>query len=226
MSASHPRRVRVDLAAGDSFLPPWVKNAVRAALAPAVRLALALHITPNTITVIGMIVVAAAALLVGLGMILPGAALLVAGSLLDAVDGALARASGGPTRFGGFLDSTLDRVAEATLFVGVAAYFLATSAQPTAPVVLAMLALVGSFLVSYTRARAEALGYSATVGLAPRPERLVLVSAGLVLAGVGFDVGLVAALAVIGLLTFATVVQRIWHVWRQAGASTHRQQGS
>ena len=216
MSASQPR-TRVDLAAGDSFLPAWIKEGVRALLTPVVRFALAAHVTPNTITVLGLGVVSVAALLIAQGWLLAGAAVLIGGSLLDAVDGALARATGGTTAFGGFLDSTLDRVAEAVLFIGIAVHYASRSPEPMLPVVAALFALSGSFLVSYTRAKAEGLGYAASVGVAPRPERLVLLSAGLILTGLGVEAGLIGAMWVVVALTTATVLQRIWHVWRQSG---------
>ncbi|MDQ3879481.1 MAG: CDP-alcohol phosphatidyltransferase family protein [Chloroflexota bacterium] len=221
MSASQPR-ARIDLAGGDSFLPTWIKEGVRALLTPVVGFALRRHITANTITVVGLLVVVVAALLVARGALLVGAAVLIAGSLLDAVDGALARASGGSTAFGGFLDSTLDRAAEGVLFTGIAIYHL-TTPDPELAIALALVAMTGSFMVSYTRARAEGLGYAASIGLAPRPERLVLVSAGLILSGIGLGWGLPAALALIGLLTTATVLQRIWHVWRQAARATREE---
>lgn len=216
MSAS--REGAHNLRRGDSVLPAWVKEAVRATLRPVVGLAMALHITPNTITVFGVVVTLLASVLVAGGWLLVGAAILTAGSLLDAVDGALARAQGGGTAFGSFLDSTLDRVGEATLYIGVAGWFLFAYEAPAWPVLLTLVALSGSFLVSYSRARAEGIGLSASVGLAPRTERLVLVIAGIAVAGLGYDIGLVAALAIIAVLTTATVMQRIWHVWRQSQA--------
>jgi CDP-diacylglycerol--glycerol-3-phosphate 3-phosphatidyltransferase len=212
MSTSHPSAH--DLRQGDSLLSTRVKEAGRAALTPVVRLAVRLHLTANTVTVIGFLIVVAASSLVATGNLLAGALVLTAGSLLDAVDGALARATGGTTAFGGFLDSTLDRAAEAALFGAIAAYYLLNSAHPTAPVLLAMVALTGSFLVSYTRARAEGLGMSAEVGLAPRVERLVLAIGGIGLAGIGFEIGLIGALAVVAILSVATTAQRIWHVQR------------
>lgn len=215
MSAS-PQRARVDLVRGDSFLPRWIQDGVRALLAPIVRLAVRLHITANTITVVGFVVTAVAAVLIAQGYLIGGALVLIGGSLLDAVDGALARASGGTTAFGGFLDSTLDRAAEGVLFIGVAVYLLTASNEPILPIVAVLVALAGSFLVSYTRARAEGLGYRASVGIAPRPERITLVSIGLILTGVGFEIALLAAVWAIAALTTATVLQRIWHVWRQA----------
>jgi len=217
MSASQSRAH--DLRRGDSLLSARVKEAGRAVLAPVVRLAVRLHLTANTVTVIGFLIVVVASALVATGNLLAGAAILTAGSLLDAVDGALARATGGTTAFGGFLDSTLDRAAEAVLFGSVAAYYLLASPDPTLPVLLAIVALTGSFLVSYTRARAEALGYSAEVGLAQRVERLVLAIGGIGLAGIGFAFGLIAALLIVAGLSVATTAQRIWHVQRlSAGA--------
>jgi CDP-diacylglycerol---glycerol-3-phosphate 3-phosphatidyltransferase len=216
MSAS--REGAHDLRRGDSVLPEWVKEAVRASLRPIVWLAMTLHITPNTITVIGVVITLAAAVLIASGWLLVGAAVLTAGSLLDAVDGALARAQGGGTQFGSFLDSTLDRVSEAILYIGVAAWFLFARDEPAWPVLLVLVALAGSFLVSYSRARAEGIGMAASVGLAPRTERLVLVIAGVAVAGLGYEIGLIGALALIAVLTVATVVQRIWHVWRQSQA--------
>jgi CDP-diacylglycerol--glycerol-3-phosphate 3-phosphatidyltransferase len=212
MSASHPGTR--DLRRGDSLLSTRIKEAVRAALAPVVRLAVRLHITPNVVTVLGFGVVSVAALLVATGNLFAGAAVLTAGSLLDAVDGALARATGGGTPFGSFLDSTLDRAAEAVLYGALAAHFLATIDQPAAPVLLALTALVGSFMVSYTRARAEGIGVSASNGLAPRTERLVLIVAGIALAGIGFEIGLIGAMAVVTILATATTIQRIWQVHR------------
>jgi CDP-diacylglycerol--glycerol-3-phosphate 3-phosphatidyltransferase len=216
MSASHPSAH--DLRRGDSLVSARAKEMGRAMLAPVVRLAIRLHLTANTVTVLGFLIVAVAAILVGTGNLLAGAAVLVAGSLLDAVDGSLARATGGTTAFGSFLDSTLDRAAEALLYGGVAAYYLATASEPTWPVLLALVAMAGSFMVSYTRARAEGIGVSATIGLAPRMERLVLLVAGILLAGLGIDIGLMGAIGVIAALSVATTIQRIWHVHRLSTA--------
>jgi CDP-diacylglycerol--glycerol-3-phosphate 3-phosphatidyltransferase len=205
-----------------SVLPAWVKEAGRAVLAPIVRLAMALHLTPNTITVVGLLITLGAAVLIANGMLLVGAAILTAGSLLDAVDGALARAQGSGTAFGGFLDSTLDRAGEAILYIGIGAWLLANVDDPTWPTIALMVALAGSFLVSYSHARAQGIGLAADVGLAPRTERLVLAIAGVALAGLGLQIGLVGALVIIAGLTVATVVQRIWHVWRLSQAGDNR----
>ena len=99
------------------------------------------------------------------------------------------------------------------MYLAIAAYYLRGDA-PTWPVLAAFVALAGSFMVSYSRARAEGIGVTASVGIAPRTERLVLIVAGLGLAGLGIGQALVAALWVIAALTVATTAQRIWHVWR------------
>jgi CDP-diacylglycerol--glycerol-3-phosphate 3-phosphatidyltransferase len=204
-----------DLPRSGSILSNRAKEVGRGLLAPLVRFAHRLGITPNGVTVIGFFIVVVAAGLVAAGDLLPGAAVLVAGSLLDAVDGALARATGGTTTFGSFLDSTLDRAAEAILYIAIVAYFLGFNADPLGPVLLTLAALCGSFMVSYTRAKAEAIGVSASVGLAPRTERLVLIVAGIALAGIGIEIGLIGAIGIIAALAAATTVQRIWHVRRQ-----------
>ena len=219
MSASRPQAH--DLRRGDSVLPAWVKDLGRAVLDPVVRLAVALRLTPNTVTVIGLLLTLLAATMVASGWLVAGAAVLTVGSLLDAVDGALARARGGGTPFGSFLDSTLDRAGEAILYTGIAGYYLLRAGEPTWPVLLAITALAGSFLVSYSRARAEGIGVTASVGLAPRTERLVLAIAGIALTGLGVTPALIGALAIIAVLTVATVLQRIWHVWRQSQAISH-----
>jgi CDP-diacylglycerol---glycerol-3-phosphate 3-phosphatidyltransferase len=211
MSASQPHAP--NLRRGASVLPAWLKEGARSVLAPVVRLAIALHLTPNTITVIGLVITVVASVLVANGWLLVGAAILTAGSLLDAVDGALARAQGGGTAFGSFLDSTLDRVGEAVLYIGIGAWLLASQRDPFWPIVAVMVALAGSFVVSYAHARAQGIGHTADVGLAPRTERLVLVIAGVALAGLGLTIGLVAILVLVAALTVVTVIQRIRHVW-------------
>jgi len=213
MSASHPSAG--NLPRGDSLVSNRAKEAARAMLAPLVRLAQRLGITPNKVTVAGFLLVVASAVLIAAGQLLVGAIVLVSGSLLDAVDGALARATGGATAFGSFLDSTLDRAAEAILYGGLIAYFLRFSADPVGPVLLALAALSASFLVSYTRARAEGIGVSASVGLVQRTERLVLIVAGIGLAGLGFGIGLIVAIGSVAALSAATTIQRIWHVRQQ-----------
>lgn len=219
MSGSQPHADA--LARPASLMSARIKESGRALLAPVVRLAMAVGLTPNAVTLIGLGLTVLASVLIATGQLLVGAAILAIGSLLDAVDGALARAGGGGTAFGAFLDSTLDRSGEAIVFIGIGAWLLTTQPDPAWPVLALMVALGGSFLVSYSHARAQGIGLAADVGLAPRTERVVGVIIGITLAGLGFTPGLIAILVILAVLTVVTVVQRIRHVWRlsQAGPS-------
>ena len=171
------------------------------------------RLTPNAISLTGFVLnVAAAALVTQRLWVLAGVAFIV-GSVMDTIDGRYSRMSGKGTMFGAFLDSTLDRIEEGVVLTAVAWYFADTGhAIPAAACVLAVL---GSLIVSYTRARAEALGVECKVGIATRPVRVVILSIGLVFAkGAGiFDVELLApAIYAMAALTAVTVVQRVWHV--------------
>ena len=199
---------------GTSILSTRAKQSGRALLAPVIRLAMALGLTPNAITVIGLGLTVVAAFLIGYGFLIAGAAVLFFGSILDAVDGGLARATGGTTPFGGFLDSTLDRSGEAIAYIGIGAWLVTNQPEPALPMIALLIAMAGSFLVSYAHARAQGIGLSADVGLAPRTERLVLVIIGVALAGFGFVPGLIGVLVILAALTVVTVIQRIWHVRR------------
>jgi len=138
------------------------------------------------------------------------AVIFVAGSVLDILDGALARAGGKTTPFGAFIDSTTDRVSEGFMLTAIA-YVFATQGRDVF-VAVAMAAVAGSFLVSYTRARAEALGLRGDVGIGSRAERVVVITAGLVLAPWGV---LPWAIVVLALTAWLTVVQRVLHVRKQ-----------
>jgi CDP-diacylglycerol--glycerol-3-phosphate 3-phosphatidyltransferase len=138
------------------------------------------------------------------------AAIFVIGSLLDILDGALARVGGKATPFGAFIDSTTDRVGEGAMLAAIALVF-SRNGEDWA-VVLAVAAVVGSFLVSYTRARAEALGLKGDVGLGSRAERVVLITAGLVFAPWG---GLPWAILALAVTAWLTVFQRVLHVRKQ-----------
>ena len=204
---------------GDAIVSERLKEAARSALAPLINALAVAGVTPNSVTVAGLVLVLAASLLIWQHSLLLGAVVLAIGAGLDAIDGGLARAQGGATPFGGFLDSTLDRTGEAVVYLGIIAYWLEAAAQPFAPVMLAALALSGSFLVSYSRARAEAAGFRASNGLAPRTERLIILVLGLAIAGLGYSVALPAAMGLIAILAWVTVAQRTWNVRQQAAAA-------
>ena len=171
------------------------------------------RLTPNAISLTGFTLnMAAAGLIVGRMFFLAGIAFIV-GSVMDTLDGRYSRMSGKGTQFGAFLDSTLDRLEEGIVLTAVAAYFAARHNQ--AAVAAVVVAVLGSLMVSYTRARAEALGVACTVGLATRPVRVVILSIGLVFAE-GASLGhfelLAPAVYVLAALTLVTVIQRIVYV--------------
>jgi CDP-diacylglycerol--glycerol-3-phosphate 3-phosphatidyltransferase len=178
-------------------------------------------ITPNVLTTTGVSLCLAAAVLVPFedhGKLLfywLAAGTFVVGSLLDILDGALARIGGKTTPFGAFIDSTTDRVGEGAMLAAIALVFSRHGKDWA--VVLAVAAVVGSFLVSYTRARAEALGLRGDVGLGSRAERVVLITAGLVFAPWG---GLPWAIVALAATAWLTVVQRILHVRKQLSGGT------
>ncbi len=174
------------------------------------------RITPNALTATGVLLCGVASLVVifenhGEKLFYwTGAGIFVAGSILDILDGALARAGGKTTAFGAFLDSTTDRVSEGFMLTAIA-YVLARHHHPVF-VAVAMAAVAGSFLVSYTRAKAEALGLRGDVGIGSRAERVVVITAGLVFAPWGV---LPWSLVVLSATAWITVCQRVLHVRRQ-----------
>jgi phosphatidylinositol phosphate synthase len=171
------------------------------------------RLTPNTISLTGFVLnLAAAGLVVGRLFVLAGVAFIV-GSVMDTLDGRYSRMSGKGTQFGAFLDSTLDRLEEGIVLTAVGAYFAARHNQAAVAAVVA--AVLFSLMVSYTRARAEALGVACKVGLATRPVRVVIISVGLVFArgaSLGHFYLLAPAVYVLAGLSVLTTIQRIAHV--------------
>lgn len=171
-----------------------------------------LGVTPNLLTLVGVLGNVGAAVLVGRGQFLVGGILVLAFSALDLLDGALARASGRATRFGSVFDATMDRVSEAAILIGVL-FFFANRGDAT-EATLAGLALAGSNLVSYVRARAEAIGVPLTEGLFTRAERVLAMGGGLVIASVVEQV-LTVALWLLAVMANLTAAQRLYLVWRK-----------
>jgi CDP-diacylglycerol--glycerol-3-phosphate 3-phosphatidyltransferase len=182
------------------------------------------RVTPNTLTAAGVTLCLAAAVLVPFETRDPilfswlGAAVFVVGSILDILDGALARAGGKSTPFGAFLDSTTDRVGEGAMLAAIG-LVLARAGNDVA-VTFTVLAVAGSFLVPYVRAKAEALGLRGDVGLGSRAERVVVITAGLVFAPWG---GLQWAIYLLAATSWITVVQRVLHVRKQLFGGTNAQ---
>lgn len=188
-----------------------VRALAQAYLQPVVllfaRLLVRLRISPNQVTVAGLLFAIFSASMVTLGFHMAAGIIFLFGSALDLLDGALARLEGRMTALGAFLDSTLDRVGEGAMFAVIAHHFaLCGDASAVSAVVLAML---GGMLTSYTRARAETLGLSCRSGWASRPERVLIVSSGLMFDLLRVMVYLLAA------VTLWTAAQRVFYVYKE-----------
>lgn len=184
----------------------WVRAGARRVV-PALQRA---HLTPNALTVAGLLVCVAAAALVAVGYLTAGGVVLLVASLFDILDGALARVSGKTYRYGAFLDSTIDRYAEAFTYIALLWYFLFRVHHTMEPMLI-IFALTGSLLVSYVRARAQSLGFDGDGGVLARPERVVITVIGLIVNPL-----LVWALWILAVLTNVTAIQRIFQVWRES----------
>jgi CDP-diacylglycerol---glycerol-3-phosphate 3-phosphatidyltransferase len=212
-----------------SFVSPAMRARVRDLATPIARGLGRLGLTPNALTVIGFLGTCAAAFAAGVQLWLLAGLLVIAFGIFDLFDGALARATGRTSRFGAFLDSTLDRTGESLVYAGIAVGSMA--GQLIEGVVLAGLAATFASGVTYTRAKAESLGVHGEVGFAPREVRLLLLGVGLIATGVGglcdgscfpgvFSppagaLPLQLSLGAIAVLSAITVVQRIRHVRAQ-----------
>ena len=186
-------------------------------LAPFINLFIRLGISPDVVTVVGTLGVSAGALVFfPQGMLWQGVLVVTAFVFSDLIDGAMARKIGRTDDFGAFLDSTLDRVADAALFGAMACYF-AWQAEDRLYLVLSLVILAMGAVTSYARAKADVLGYDAKVGIAERPDRLVGLLVPMFFADVlDLPILLHIALWVLAVAATVTVVQRIWVVRRQA----------
>lgn len=180
-----------------------------------------LGLTPNALTLIGFAITTAGAILVGAQAWIVGGLVVFIGGAFDMFDGTLARATGQTSKFGAFMDSTFDKLGEILVFIGCIGA-LANSNVGTVPILVAAGAMGASIMVSYTRAKSDALGYSsgmglASVGIMPREVRLVIISLGIVLTGTSIGISAIEfALGVILVGAVITVIQRILHVSSQA----------
>ncbi|MFQ6000540.1 MAG: CDP-alcohol phosphatidyltransferase family protein [Anaerolineae bacterium] len=181
----------------------WTEKIVTALVRPLHRVG----VPPDLLTIMGLVTTLGAAGLLAFGYQRLGGVVIIPASILDALDGALARLGGKTTPYGAFLDSTLDRWGEIALYLGLLYYYSQRAARMET--ILIYLTIAGSLMVSYTRARAEGLGIECRVGLFTRLERLITLIAGLLLQLMPWALGILA------LFTNLTAVQRLWHV-RQA----------
>jgi CDP-diacylglycerol--glycerol-3-phosphate 3-phosphatidyltransferase len=178
---------------------------------PVARLLARLGLTPNAVTLLGLAVAGGSAYLLSIGNLWAGGVVLLFSGIFDLFDGALARLTGRVTKFGAFLDSMIDRVSEAVVLLGLLVFYIHRAS--TEGTVLVYLALVGSIMVSYLRARAEGLGIECKVGIMTRPERVAVLGAGLVI-GHWWPTAVLIVLGAIAGLTILTSAQRLFHAWK------------
>ena len=186
---------------------------------PMVRWMVARGIHPNLVTTFGFVCVVGAGYLYHLDHVRWAGALVLVGGIWDIFDGQVARASGMASKFGSFYDSTLDRISEIVVYMGLLSLYnnYGSALAEVWMIYVIFAAMGGSILVSYTRARAEGLGLDCKVGLMQRPERVVLIGAGSLLFGLDFNgVVLKSVIILVAVLTNLTAIQRIAWVWRNA----------
>jgi CDP-diacylglycerol--glycerol-3-phosphate 3-phosphatidyltransferase len=169
--------------------------------------------TPNMATIIGLALNCIVAVIIAMGQPLLGGIFLLVASAFDMVDGAIARSTGSVSKFGGFLDSTLDRYSEIVVYVGLAVWLNRTNDDHLGSLLI-VIATSGALMVSYARAKAEEIGYKASVGLVARPERVVLLALALIINQPLW------ALWILAIATHLTAVTRIAHVWNLARQET------
>jgi CDP-diacylglycerol--glycerol-3-phosphate 3-phosphatidyltransferase len=190
------------------------RNISSSITSPIVGLLARTPLTPDALTWLGFLVNIGAAVLVATGHLLAAGIVVLVAGVFDMLDGALARLTGRVSRFGGILDSTLDRLSEAVVLLALLVVF--AREQHVAGCLLVGVTLLGSVMVSYTRARMEGMGIECQAGFFTRPERVVVMALGLLLDQ--FDHALLAALAVIACLSFITVAERMIYAWRRTRA--------
>jgi CDP-diacylglycerol---glycerol-3-phosphate 3-phosphatidyltransferase len=193
------------------------RQVVAVVVDPVARGLLAMRISPDAVTLVGLLGTCVGALVFyPQEKWLLGTVVIIAFIFSDLLDGTMARMSGRAGAWGAFLDSTLDRVGDSAILVGMALGFVHAGDERTVAVALGC--LVGGLVVSYAKARAESLGAQCNVGIAERTERLLVAGAGVILYGLGVPYALPVALWVLLVLTWITVGQRIWHVRGQLRA--------
>jgi CDP-diacylglycerol--glycerol-3-phosphate 3-phosphatidyltransferase len=197
------------------LLPDWIKNGYLRLIDPVANWLVKRGVHPNTITVVGTLCTVVGGIIYATGHIRTGGFFLGITALFDVLDGTVARRSNKSSTFGAFLDSTLDRLADGFVLGGLAVFYATSQVHGSVPLMItALLGLVGAFLTSYTRARAESLGLDAKVGLLQRPERVVLLSAPQALFGLVLGGWVLALIIVILTVTaWITVVQRVAFVY-------------
>jgi CDP-diacylglycerol--glycerol-3-phosphate 3-phosphatidyltransferase len=194
------------------LLSSWLRQKAQAFLEAIARGLSAIGMTPNALTLIGFFAMCGIGVVLAMGWFALGGALIILSGALDALDGTLARLTNRVTKFGAFLDSTTDRFAEGALFLGILHWYLQHDSVWVAYIVF--FALLGSLMVSYTRARAEGIGLECKEGWLTRFERVALLVIGLLLTAVFGDPPLLIVLGILAVFANVTAVQRMWLVYR------------
>jgi CDP-diacylglycerol--glycerol-3-phosphate 3-phosphatidyltransferase len=193
-------------------LSNWLRERAQGILNTLARGLGALGLTPNTLTLIGLVLMCGIGIVIALGNFALAGVLIIIAGIFDALDGSLARLTNRVTRFGAFLDSTTDRFAEGALFLGMLYAFIQRGMMLA--VYLIFFALLGSLMVSYARARAEGIGVQCKEGLLTRFERIALIVLGLLATALWGDAPLVVVLGFLAIFTNLTAAQRMWWVYR------------
>jgi len=191
------------------------KNMASRIANPIVRILSRSRLNPNTLTLIGLVINIGAAYLIALNHFFLGGVLVLVSGLFDLLDGALARFAKRATKFGAILDSTVDRVSEAAILCGLLIWYISRGSKMEILLIFAV--LIGSFLVSYIRARAEGLGLQCQVGLFTRAERVIVLAVGLLVSRINFVIPpVVIALWILLVFVYVTVAQRLFYLRKQA----------
>ena len=194
----------------------YLKKGALRAIDPAVSFLARHDVSPNTITTVGTLLTVAAGAVYATGHIMTAGWLMAVTAFFDVVDGQVARREGRSTVFGAFYDSTLDRVADGALMAGLTVFYATSPVHHNIyMVVVCLVGIIGTFVVSYTRARAESLGIDAKVGVMQRPERIVLLSAPQALFGLFWNGWVLMGIIILLTVTaWITAVQRVAFVYR------------
>ncbi len=203
-----------------TILPEPLKKAFLELIDPVADRLIEAGLTPNRITTISVLILVVSGTAFGLGHLHLGGGLLLASGFFDLLDGKVARRGHMSSTFGAFYDSSMDRFGEGILFTGIAIYYMTSAIrsygnrEPVLALGLCFACLIGSYMVSYTRARAEGVGLEAKVGMAQRAERIVFLGGATLFFGAGSHGWmLLGILAGLSLVSWITMVQRIWHVY-------------
>ncbi|HKO16037.1 MAG TPA: CDP-alcohol phosphatidyltransferase family protein [Gemmatimonadaceae bacterium] len=204
------------------ILPDWLKNGYLRVIDPVANWLVRRGVHPNSITILGTACSVTGGIIYGTGHISMGGFFLGLTALFDVLDGTVARRSNRSSTFGAFLDSTLDRLADGAVLGGLAVFYALSATHRSVPMIVICLAgIIGSFLTSYTRARAEALGLDAKVGILQRPERVVLLSVPQAFFGLALHGWVLASIIFFLTVTaWITVVQRVAFVHQQTTPRT------